>query len=201
MLEGCTLCFASVAPVPLDQPSRRVPMTHQVSATRNTFLRGRGFSSASALGGLSGQRTYAVSMHHPMGSGGGVHGFSSQSLSNLGGRGRIAPGGYELGYYGGHNYGCASHGSPAFVGPMGHYGPVGSCGMFGGYSNGRGDGIHGVRINEKLLKPLHVGVDPQEHILRDHEREEMKSLNNEFASFIDKVRKLLSLLLEGFFKK
>ncbi|XP_013914853.1 PREDICTED: keratin, type II cytoskeletal 4-like [Thamnophis sirtalis] len=62
--------------------------------------------------------------------------------------------------------------------------------MFGGYSNGRGDGIHGVRINEKLLKPLHVGVDPQEHILRDHEREEMKCLNNEFASFIDKVRNL-----------
>ncbi|XP_032067301.1 keratin, type II cytoskeletal-like [Thamnophis elegans] len=165
-------------------------MTHQVSTTRNTFLRGRGFSSASALGGLSGQRTYVASMHHPMGSGGRVHGFSSQSLSNLGGRGRIAHGGYELGYYGGHNYGCASYGSPAFVGPVGHYGPVGSFGMFGGYSNGRGDGIHGVRINEKLLKPLHVGVDPQEHILRDHEREEMKCLNNEFASFIDKVRNL-----------
>ncbi|XP_058023916.1 keratin, type II cytoskeletal 7-like [Ahaetulla prasina] len=149
-----------------------------------------GFSSASALGGLSGHRTYVTSMHHHMGSRGGVHGFSSQSLSNLGGRGRMAPGGYELGYYGGHNYGCASHGSPAFVGSVGHYGPVGSCGIFGGYSNSRGDGIHGVRINEKLLKPLHVGVDPQEHILRDHEREEMKSLNNQFATFIDKVRNL-----------
>uniref|UniRef100_A0A8C5WT97 IF rod domain-containing protein n=1 Tax=Laticauda laticaudata TaxID=8630 RepID=A0A8C5WT97_LATLA len=170
-------------------------MTHQMSASRNAFLRGRGFSSVSALGGLSGQRTYVASAHHPMGSRGGVHGFSSQSLSNIGGRGRIATGSYKPGYYGGYNYGCATHGSPAFVGLMGHYGPwvydsTGSCGIFGGYSNGRGNGIHGVRINEKLLKPLPVGVDPQEHILRDHEREEMKNLNNEFASFIDKVRNL-----------
>ncbi|XP_070592883.1 keratin, type II cytoskeletal 4-like [Erythrolamprus reginae] len=165
-------------------------MTHQVSAARNTFLRARGFSSASAFGGLSGHRTYVASMHHPMGGRGGVHGFSSQSLSNLGGRRRIAHGGYELGYYGGYNYGCPTHGSPAFVGSVGHYGPVGSCGVFGGYPNGRGDGIHEVRINEKLLKPLHVGVDPEEHILRDHEREEMKSLNNQFATFIDKVRNL-----------
>ncbi|XP_063149031.1 keratin, type II cytoskeletal 7-like [Candoia aspera] len=166
-------------------------MTYQVSAARKAFLRGMGFSSASAIGGLGGHRTYVASVRHPGSSGRGVCGFSSQSLSNLGGRGSVACGGYGLGYHGGYGYACASHGNPAFGGPGGHYGPrcydsVGSCGI----SGGRGDGIHGVRINEKLLKPLHVGVDPQEHIVRNHEREEMKSLNNQFASFIDKVRNL-----------
>ncbi|XP_025029463.1 keratin, type II cytoskeletal-like [Python bivittatus] len=170
-------------------------MTHQVSAARSTFLRGRGFSSASAIGGLGGHRTYVASVCHPVGSGGGLHGFSSQSLSNLGRRGRVACGGYGLGYYGGYDYGSTSHGSSVLGGPVGHYSPrvydsVGSCGMFAGHSNGRGDGIQGVRINEKLLKPLDVGVDPQEHIIRSHEREEMKSLNNQFASFIDKVQNL-----------
>ncbi|XP_061470887.1 keratin, type II cytoskeletal 4-like [Rhineura floridana] len=160
-------------------------MTQQMSAVR-TFMGGRRFSSASAMCGLGGHRTYVASMRHRVGNGCRVHGFSSQSLYNMG-RSRISCGSYGVG-----NDGC---GSLVYGARVGHNGPriydsIGSCGPFRGYSNFRGDGIHGVRINEKLLKPLHVGVDPEEHEVRNHEREEMKNLNNQFACFIDKVRNL-----------
>ncbi|XP_042303530.1 keratin, type II cytoskeletal 4-like [Sceloporus undulatus] len=173
-------------------------MTQQMSAARS-FMRGRGFSSRSSAYGLGGHRTYAASVRYPVRSGYEVPAFTSQSLANMGGSRRISYGGYggyNAGCYGGYNYGHGGgYGNLEFGGTMGHHVPrtydsTGSCGPFGGYSNSRGDTIHGVRINEKLLKPLHVGVDPQDHEIRNHEREEMKDLNNQFAGFIEKVRTL-----------
>lgn len=159
-------------------------MIPQMAATRNCFG-GRGFSSASAVCGLGGHRSYAAaSVHHPLAHGCGVHGFGSQSLSNMGGSRRISYGGFGAGCNAA-GYGC---GHAGFGGRVGHWGPrMGHGGQLGGYGSFRGDGIQGVRVNEKLLKPLHVGVDPQEHEVRNHEREEMKTLNNQFAGFIDKV--------------
>nr|XP_025040233.1 keratin, type II cytoskeletal-like [Pelodiscus sinensis] len=61
---------------------------------------------------------------------------------------------------------------------------------FGGYAECRGDAFRGVSIDASLLKPLCVGVDPQEHRAREQEREQMKTLNNQFACFIDKVCQL-----------
>ncbi|XP_054859743.1 keratin, type II cytoskeletal 7-like [Eublepharis macularius] len=167
-------------------------MTQQMSAGR-AFIGGRGFSSVSAMGGLGGHRTYVASVGHPIGNGSGVRCFSSQSLSNLGGSRRISHGGYGgygSGYYGGYGaygYGHIGYGTLGFGGRMGH---LGNGGLLGGYSSFRGDGIRGVTINENLLKPLHVGVDPQENEARNQEREEMKTLNDQFACFIDKVRYL-----------
>lgn len=161
-------------------------MAQQLSAGM-PFYGGRGFSSASAMGGLGGgHRTYVASVGHPVGY--GVRGFSSQSLSNLGGSRKISYGGYGgsgcYGVYGAYGYGHMGYGTAGFGGRMGH---IGNGGLLGGYSSFRGDGIRGVTINEKLLKPLHVGVDPQEQEARNHEREEMKTLNDQFACFIDKV--------------
>ncbi|KAL8163890.1 UNVERIFIED_CONTAM: hypothetical protein K2H54_040305 [Gekko kuhli] len=55
----------------------------------------------------------------------------------------------------------------------------------------RNDHFHGVRVNEHLLKPLSVRVDPKIQKIQIQEREQMKSLNTQFACFIDKKNKVL----------
>lgn len=49
-------------------------------------------------------------------------------------------------------------------------------------------GIREVTINQSLLAPLNLEIDPEIQKVRTQEREEMKKLNDKFASFIDKVR-------------
>ncbi|XP_040090154.1 keratin, type II cytoskeletal 7 isoform X2 [Oryx dammah] len=51
-----------------------------------------------------------------------------------------------------------------------------------------GTGIRAVTINQSLLTPLQVDIDPSIQQVREEEREQIKTLNNKFASFIDKVR-------------
>lgn len=43
-------------------------------------------------------------------------------------------------------------------------------------------------INQNLLQPLNLEIDPEIQKVRVEEREQIKTLNNKFASFIDKVR-------------
>uniref|UniRef100_A0A8C5X257 IF rod domain-containing protein n=1 Tax=Malurus cyaneus samueli TaxID=2593467 RepID=A0A8C5X257_9PASS len=68
---------------------------------------------------------------------------------------------------------------------MGGFGGPG----FGMGGPGRtGPGIQPVQIDTTLLRPVHVEIDPQIQQVKNHEKEQIKTLNNQFASFIDKVR-------------
>ncbi|XP_065606140.1 keratin, type II cytoskeletal 8 isoform X2 [Cyrtonyx montezumae] len=51
-----------------------------------------------------------------------------------------------------------------------------------------GGGIAAVTVNQSLLTPLNLEIDPNIQQVRKEEKEQIKTLNNRFASFIDKVR-------------
>ncbi|NXJ84476.1 K2C6A protein, partial [Trogon melanurus] len=58
-----------------------------------------------------------------------------------------------------------------------------------GFGEGCGPGgIHEVTVNQHLLVPLNLEIDPNMQRVRQEEKDQIKSLNNKFASFIDKVR-------------
>ncbi|XP_037370688.1 keratin, type II cytoskeletal 5-like [Talpa occidentalis] len=109
-------------------------------------------------------------------------GFGTRSLHSFGGGGnRISvSGGYRSSQtcYGGSGYGMGTS-------RMG--GVYGGYGFGGGMLPGAG-GIHEVTVNQSLLTPLHLEIDPSLQRVRKEEKEQIKTLNNKFASFIDKVR-------------
>ncbi|NWI62261.1 K2CO protein, partial [Todus mexicanus] len=58
-----------------------------------------------------------------------------------------------------------------------------------GFSGALGPGgIREVTINQNLLTPLNLEIDPNIQRVRKEEKEQIKTLNNKFASFIDKVQ-------------
>lgn len=63
----------------------------------------------------------------------------------------------------------------------------GSAGL--GFSGGVAIGpqITAVQVNKSLLAPLNLEIDPTIQAVRTQEKEQIKTLNNRFASFIDKV--------------
>ncbi|NXR88355.1 K2C75 protein, partial [Hypocryptadius cinnamomeus] len=112
-------------------------------------------------------------------------GFGSRSLYNLGECQRISVAGR-----GGVSYGPAGFGADTGI----------SCGFGGavtgpfGFGGGPGfpavpvGGIHEVSVNQSLLKPLNLEFDPNIQSIRKDEKNQIQTLNNKFASFIDKVR-------------
>ncbi|NXJ71997.1 K2CO protein, partial [Rostratula benghalensis] len=129
------------------------------------------FSSRSvAVPGVSQVRVSTVSSTRGVGGGAGLSragGFGSSSLYNLGSTNK------RISLGGGSSYSVRSG-----------YG-YGGMGFGGALSPG---GIQEVTINQSLLTPLNLEIDPNIQRVRKEEKEQIKTLNNRFASFIDKVR-------------
>ncbi|XP_051857559.1 keratin, type II cytoskeletal 6A-like [Antechinus flavipes] len=160
-----------------------------------------GFSANSAITpGINRSGFSSVSVCRSGGSGGfgrscgisGGAGFGSRSLYNLGGSKRISIAGSSSGF----QSGCGGRMGGGFgfgSGVSGGFGYGGGAGFGGGYG-GAGfpvcppGGIQEVTINQSLLTPLNLQIDPTIQRVKTEEREQIKTLNNKFASFIDKVR-------------
>ncbi|XP_020633268.2 keratin, type II cytoskeletal cochleal [Pogona vitticeps] len=128
------------------------------------------YSSRSASGpsGITQVRVSSVSSSRGVGGGSSFRkpgGFGSASLYSLGsGANRIS-----------------FHNAPATF----RYASNLGAGFGGGLPS---PGIQEVTINQSLLSPLHLEIDPTIQKVRKEEKEQIKTLNNKFASFIDKVR-------------
>uniref|UniRef100_A0A8D2DFA0 Keratin 84 n=1 Tax=Sciurus vulgaris TaxID=55149 RepID=A0A8D2DFA0_SCIVU len=81
--------------------------------------------------------------------------------------------GLGFGFGGGLGYGFSGPGFGYRVGGIG--GPVAPS-------------ITAVTVNQSLLTPLNLEIDPNAQRVKKDEKEQIKTLNNKFASFIDKVR-------------
>uniref|UniRef100_I3N859 Keratin, type II cytoskeletal 5-like n=1 Tax=Ictidomys tridecemlineatus TaxID=43179 RepID=I3N859_ICTTR len=162
--------------------TQRSSITIKSGGTRNFSA-----SSASLLPASCRPSFSSVSMSQSGKSFGGGFGggFGTRSLHSLGGSKRISiSGGYRSSR---SSFGGASCGLG--VGGLGYRmgGGFGGYGMGGGMMAGAG-GIQEVTVNQSLLTPLNLEIDPSLQRVRKEEREQIKTLNNKFASFIDKVR-------------
>ncbi|XP_053564308.1 keratin, type II cytoskeletal 1-like [Bombina bombina] len=117
------------------------------------------------------------------GSFGGAIGFGGAGGGGFGGVG--GGGGYGMGGGGGGGFGGGPGGGGFGMGGFqdGGFGPGGP-----GFPVCPPGGIQQVSINQSLLSPLNLAIDPTIQKVRTEEREQIKTLNNKFASFIDKVR-------------
>ncbi|XP_061543060.1 keratin, type II cytoskeletal 8-like isoform X1 [Phycodurus eques] len=97
---------------------------------------------------------------------------------------------YNLGSTaGGYGGGVSTYG----VGGLGFSSSISSGSMVGGAYGSYGGGmisapITAVTVNQSLLAPMNLDIDPNIQAVRTQEKEQIKTLNNRFASFIDKVR-------------
>uniref|UniRef100_A0A8C4WJW8 Keratin 75 n=1 Tax=Gopherus evgoodei TaxID=1825980 RepID=A0A8C4WJW8_9SAUR len=99
------------------------------------------------------------------------HNFSSQSYAFTG-HPRMSPMTYAISSTGGSKFRGAR--SPLGLGMSGGAGIEGS--------------LVAMNFNWSLMSPIETGLDPEIQRLKAQEKEQIKTLNNKFALFIDKVR-------------
>ncbi|NXA66613.1 K2C75 protein, partial [Mohoua ochrocephala] len=155
---------------------------------------GAGAAGGSGLGGGGGGGGYGLG-------GGGAGGGLGLGLGGGGGGFGSSGGGGGLGL--GLGGGGGGFGFGGGAGGLGFSGGGGELGGLGGFPGGLGGGrspagfsggpsgvgtIQEVTVNQSLLAPLNLEIDPNIQQVRKDEKEQIKTLNNKFASFIDKVR-------------
>ncbi|KAM8830789.1 keratin, type II cytoskeletal 8-like [Synchiropus picturatus] len=133
------------------------------------------------------------------GGGGGGGGSSFVSYGSGGGGGSVAMGG-GLTSYSSRSVIIPTKTTMSMASGMGGGGGAygvsysalgGGAGAFGG-AGGAGFGvpITNVQFNPSLLSPLQIDIDPTIQSVRMQEKDDIKNLNNRFASFIERVRSL-----------
>merc|ERR1712002_201563 len=90
----------------------------------------------------------------------------------------------------GSGFGGSGFGGSGFGGGVlsGGFSSRSSTGMGSNAAYSMAPHITSVQVNQSLLTPLNLAIDPTIQAVRTQEKEQIKTLNNRFPSFIDKVR-------------
>ncbi|KAG8585227.1 hypothetical protein GDO81_004930 [Engystomops pustulosus] len=145
-------------------------MSHQSGHSSHGY---RSFSSSSAcLPSVSKHNSFGSLSSKKISLGHKIHpSFSSKSVYSVSGGHKIS-----TGLKSGHAYSLSG---------LGHGLSTAGHGFGGSFCS---PGITSVTVNQSLLAPLNLEIDPNIQKVRIDEKDQIKGLNNKFASFIDKVR-------------